>query len=76
MCVATPMRVVSIEGDMAQVDAAGMQARVSLELVDDVAIGDYVIVHAGYAIQRLEAAEAEETLAILERLRELSEEPS
>jgi hydrogenase expression/formation protein HypC len=68
MCVAIPMQVVSIDGSMAQVDAAGMVATVGLDLVDDVAVGDYVIVHAGYAIQRLSAEEAEETLAILERL--------
>lgn len=71
MCVATPMRVVSIAENMAEVDAAGVRARVSLELVDEVVVGDYVIVHAGYAIQRLAPEEAEETLAILERLREL-----
>ncbi len=68
MCVATPMRVVSITGQLAEVDAAGMVATVGLDLVDDVTVGDYVIVHAGYAIQRLSAPEAEETLAILKRL--------
>ncbi len=68
MCVAIPMRVVSIDGPIAEVDAAGMVATVGLDLVDDVTVGDYVIVHAGYAIQRLSAQEAEETLAILERL--------
>jgi hydrogenase expression/formation protein HypC len=72
MCVATPMRIVSIEGQSAKVDASGIQAQVSIELVDDVGIGDYVIVHAGYAIQRLTPEEAQETLAIFERLKELA----
>jgi hydrogenase expression/formation protein HypC len=72
MCVATPMRVVSIDGSFAKVDAAGIQVQVSIELVDEVAVGDYVIVHAGYAIQRLSADDAQETLAIFERLRELA----
>ena len=72
MCVATPMKVTSIEGNMARVNASGLETSVSIELVDGLCIGDYVIVHAGYAIQRLEAEEAQETLAILERLRELS----
>jgi hydrogenase expression/formation protein HypC len=72
MCVATPMRIVSIEGASAKVDASGIQAQVSIELVDDVGVGDYVIVHAGYAIQRLTPEEAQETLAIFERLRELA----
>ena len=72
MCVATPMRIVSIEGSTAKVDASGIQALVSIELVDEVAVGDYVIVHAGYAIQRLSPEEAQETLAIFERLKELA----
>jgi len=72
MCVATPMRIVGIEGSSAKVDAAGVQAQVSIELVDDVAVGDYVIVHAGYAISRLSPEEAQETLAIFARLRELA----
>jgi hydrogenase expression/formation protein HypC len=72
MCVATPMRIVAVEGSNAMVDASGIQALVSIELVDDVAVGDYVIVHAGYAIQRLDPEEALETLAIFERLKELA----
>jgi len=72
MCVATPMRIVSIEGSSAKVDASGIQAQVSIELVDDVGVGDYVIVHAGYAIQRLTPDEAQETLAIFDRLKELA----
>jgi hydrogenase expression/formation protein HypC len=72
MCVATPMRVISIDGSSARVDASGIQAEVSIELVDELTVGDYVIVHAGYAIQRLSPDEAQETLAIFERLRELA----
>ncbi|MBI4705210.1 MAG: HypC/HybG/HupF family hydrogenase formation chaperone [Deltaproteobacteria bacterium] len=68
MCVATPMRVVSIEGRRAKVDAAGAQATISVELCEGVAVGDYVIVHAGYALHRMSAADAAESLAILERL--------
>lgn len=70
MCLATPMQVTSIEGSVATVQSAGVRLDVGLELVDDVAVGDYVIVHAGYAIQRLTAEEAAETLSILERLQE------
>ena len=72
MCVATPMRIVAVEGSNATVDVSGIQVLVSIELVDDVAVGDYVIVHAGYAIQRLDPEDAQETLAIFERLKELA----
>jgi hydrogenase expression/formation protein HypC len=63
MCLAIPARVVAIpEPGIALVDLSGVQKRVSLELVDDVAPGDYVIVHVGYALTRLDPDEAEKTL--------------
>jgi hydrogenase expression/formation protein HypC len=63
MCLAIPARVVAIpEPQIALVDLSGVQKRVSLELVDDVAPGDYVIVHVGYALTRLDPDEAEKTL--------------
>jgi hydrogenase expression/formation protein HypC len=68
MCLAVPLEVVSIAGDTARVRSAGVEIDVALDLVEGTSIGDYVIVHAGYAIQRLTAEEATETLAILERM--------
>jgi hydrogenase expression/formation protein HypC len=63
MCLAIPARVVAIpEPQIALVDLSGVQKRVSLELVDDVAPGDYVIVHVGYALTKLDPDEAEKTL--------------
>ena len=70
MCLATPMRVTSIDGKVARVESAGVEIDAGLDLLEEVAVGDYVIVHAGYAIQRLTADEAAETLSILERLGE------
>lgn len=65
MCLAMPARVVEIrEGDLAVVDLAGVRKEVSLALVDDVAVGDYVILHVGYALQKLDTDEAEKTLAL------------
>lgn len=65
MCLAIPARVVAIpEPQIALVDLSGVQKRVSLELVDDVAPGDYVIVHVGYALQKLDPVEAERTLQL------------
>jgi hydrogenase expression/formation protein HypC len=65
MCLAIPARVAQIlENDFAIVDLGGVRKEVSLMLVDDVAVGDYVIVHVGYAINRLDPEEAEKTLAL------------
>lgn len=65
MCLAMPARVVEIrEGDLAVVDLAGVRKEVSLALVDEVAVGDYVILHVGYALQKLDTDEAEKTLAL------------
>ena len=63
MCLANPARVVSIpEPETALVELSGVRKTVSLELVDGVAVGDYVIVHVGYALTRLDPDEAEKTL--------------
>jgi hydrogenase expression/formation protein HypC len=64
MCLALPARVVEIlEGDAARIDVGGVRKEISIALVDDVAVGDYVIVHVGYALTRLDPVEAERTLA-------------
>ena len=64
MCLAIPARVVALPSpDTAQVDVGGVQMKVSLALVDDVRVGDFVIVHVGYALTKLDPAEAERTLA-------------
>lgn len=71
MCLAIPARVVSlIEGDQAEIDVGGTRNRVSLALVEDVEPGDYVIVHTGFAIARLDVEEAEKTLALFAEIAE------
>jgi hydrogenase expression/formation protein HypC len=63
MCLAIPARVVELlPGDAARIDLSGVRKDVSLALVEDVAVGDYVIVHVGYALAKLDAAEAARTL--------------
>jgi hydrogenase expression/formation protein HypC len=63
MCLAVPARVVQLlPGDEAVIDLDGVRKRISLALVDGVAEGDYVIVHVGYALQRLDPDEAARTL--------------
>ncbi len=64
MCLAIPARVVSVKGEKAQVDfGEGVLRDVNVTLVD-AKIGEYVLVHAGYAIQKMDASEAKETLAL------------
>ena len=71
MCLAIPARVAEIlENDMAIVDLGGVRKEISLALVDDVAAGDYVIVHVGYALNRLDPEEAEKTLALFAEIAE------
>ncbi len=66
MCLAIPARVVEVaENDLAIVDLGGVRKDVSLALVEDVKVGDYVIVHVGYALTRLDPEEAEKTLALM-----------
>jgi hydrogenase expression/formation protein HypC len=65
MCLAIPARVVELlPGEMARVEVGGVHKECSLALVDGIAPGDFVVLHVGYAIQRLDPAEAERTLAL------------
>jgi hydrogenase expression/formation protein HypC len=64
MCLAIPARVMSVKGEKAQVDfGEGVLRDVNVSLVD-AKVGEYVLVHAGYAIQKMDEAEAKETLAL------------
>ncbi len=65
MCLAIPAKVVELTGvDRAVVEMGGVQKDVSLALVEDVNVGDYVIVHVGFALNKLDPEEAERTLAL------------
>lgn len=65
MCLAIPSRIVKIHDNMATIDVDGVQRETSLLLLEDAHIGDYVIVHAGFAIQKLDEEAALETLRLL-----------
>ena len=67
MCLAVPAEVKSIDGHMATVDFGGVKRTANLSLVE-ANVGDYVIVHAGYAIQVLDREEAEKTLELFREL--------
>jgi len=65
MCLAVPARILEcLPHEMARIDLAGVTKEVSLALVDDVAVGDYVIVHVGFALSKLDPEEAARTLAL------------
>jgi len=68
MCLAVPVKITVIEGDQADVDIGGVSRRVSIALTPEARVGDYVLLHTGYAINVLNEAEAKETLDILERM--------
>jgi hydrogenase expression/formation protein HypC len=66
MCLAVPAEVVALlEGGRARVSLGGITKEISLALVDDVAVGDYVLLHVGFALGRIDAGEARRTLEAL-----------
>lgn len=75
MCLAIPVCVSQIlDDDRAIIEIDGVQKEISLALVDDVAVGDYVIVHVGYALGRLDPVEAQKTLELLNAMSPTSNE--
>lgn len=72
MCLAIPAKVVRIEGEQAWVNIAGVEREASLVLTPEAKIGNYVLLHAGFAIQILDPKDALETLKLLEEISELS----
>lgn len=74
MCLAVPARIVSITGNMATIDLGGVSREASLSLTPEARVGDYVLLHAGFAIQTLNEAEAQETLQLFAEM--LAEEPA
>jgi hydrogenase expression/formation protein HypC len=74
MCVAIPAKVKSIEGVVADVEVGGVSRKVSVQLTPEVQKDDYVLVHAGFAIQVIDEQEARETLQLFEELGALEAE--
>ena len=75
MCLALPMRITAVDGAIATIAAEGLEQRASLTLVPDAKLGDYVLVHAGFAISVLDESEAAETIALLAELAACGEAP-
>jgi hydrogenase expression/formation protein HypC len=73
MCLAIPSRIISIDNQMATIDVDGVRRKCSLLLLEDARVGDYVIVHAGFAIQQIDEEAALGTLSLLREAAELVE---
>lgn len=68
MCYAIPAKVTEIRGEEAQVDYGGVAKKVNISLLRGLRVGDYVLVHAGFAIERLDRKSAEESLKLIEEV--------
>jgi hydrogenase expression/formation protein HypC len=75
MCLAVPAKLIECEADEAIADLHGNRVRISTLLVPQARIGDWVLIHAGFAIQKLEQDQAEATFAVLEDLNKHLDEP-
>lgn len=74
MCLAIPALIKSIDGSEAEVEIGGISRKASLTLTPEARVGDYVLLHTGYAINIIDQAEAEETLSLLEQIAEAGED--
>jgi hydrogenase expression/formation protein HypC len=73
MCLAVPAQIECINGDIAEADMAGTKVRASLMMVPDAKVGDYILLHTGYAIQVLDEADALETLKLFKEMEMIPE---
>ena len=74
MCLAVPMKIITIEGFSATVEAGGVSREINLRLLEDTQVGDYVLVHAGFAIEKIDEQEAKETLELMQQIFQLQGE--
>ena len=70
MCLAYPMKVIELKKRRAKVSADGIKREVNIEFIKGIKIGDYVMIHAGFAIERFDAKKAKETLSLLKEYKD------
>lgn len=75
MCLGIPMRLTEIHDDSGTVESEGLEVEVSLLLIEQPAVGDYLLVHAGFAIERLDPERAQETLDLIRQMMPAVAEP-
>lgn len=68
MCLSIPAKILSIQGDKARVSLGGAEYNAALNLVEDVSVGDYILLHSGFAIQKINEKEAMETMQLLNEI--------
>lgn len=68
MCIAVPAQVTQINGDEAVIDYGGIKRKANISMLSDVMVGDYVLVHVGYAISKMDEDEASETLKLWDEI--------
>ncbi|HUV00081.1 MAG TPA: HypC/HybG/HupF family hydrogenase formation chaperone [Bacteroidales bacterium] len=73
MCLSVPALIVTINGDIADVSIGGTLFKAGLQMVEDVKVGDYILLHAGFAIQKISEKEALETLELLKEIDDFQE---
>jgi hydrogenase expression/formation protein HypC len=71
MCLAVPMKLIKRDGDIGVVELGGVKREISLMLLSDAKVDEYLIVHAGFAIQRLDEQEAHKTLELLSQMNDI-----
>jgi hydrogenase expression/formation protein HypC len=74
MCLAIPMKLVKIKGNKGIVELSGVKKEVSLNLLSKVETGDYLIIHAGFAIEKLNEEEAKKTLSVWEEIAQIQKQ--
>ena len=74
MCLSIPAKVIEIDGIMAKVSVGGTVVNASLQLVEDIKMGDYVLLHTGFAIEKISEEEAMENLRLIQEMRIFEEE--
>jgi len=74
MCLSIPAKVISIDGDTARASVGGAEYDANLQMVEGVEVGDYILLHTGFAIEKLDKDEALETLKTFEEFDELNKQ--
>jgi len=75
MCLSIPAKVLSTNGNMAIVQIGGLMSQACLDLVEDISVGDYVLIHTGFIIQKISLDEAEETNRIIREIETFNDAP-
>lgn len=69
MCLAVPMKIIKKEGNFAQAECGTLRQKINIEMLSNLKLGDYCIVHAGFAIEKIDKIRAQETLRLIDEIR-------